>query len=134
MVVPEYRSIAMRSLILLGAIASSAALLIGPSAYSQDRCWKPIWSNLPSADALAMAYPGRAQKEHVDGWAVLRCAERADGRLVGCVVRSEGPFGFGFGAAALTLAPRIDLGGCADDPDRVIRHGVEVPVHFRSPS
>jgi hypothetical protein len=83
---------------------------------------------------MAQAYPAKALAARVEGWAVLRCARREDGRLVGCVVRSESPIGYGFGTAALTLAPSLAGPGCADHADHIVRPDENVPVKFRLPT
>lgn len=55
-------------------------------------------------DRIHDAYPKRALKQDVDGFAVIRCDAQADSRLDGCAVDEEGPPGFDFGGATLRLA------------------------------
>ena len=72
-------------------------------------------------------------RDHVQGEAILTCDQRGDGKLQGCTVKSEYPHGYGFGEAALKLAPQLGGGGgCADrNPHRVVRRGVDTPVRFK---
>jgi hypothetical protein len=70
---------------------------------------------------------------HVQGEAILTCNQRGDSKLQGCAVKSGYPRGYGFGAAALKLAPQLGArGGCADhNPLGIVHRGVDTPVHFK---
>jgi TonB family protein len=54
----------------------------------------------------------------------------ARGRLTGCVVKSESPPGWGFGEAALELAPRFRMKPQTRDGRATNEGVVTVPVHF----
>jgi hypothetical protein len=71
------------------------------------------WIGTPSAGELSAAMPDAARKLGVHGRALLECKVAgagllaAGGRLQECAVIEESPSEFGFGAAALSLAPRF---------------------------
>jgi hypothetical protein len=114
--------------IALGLVASAA--LSPAAANAEGPCLKPfIWS-APSRSELAEVYPPRAMMHGIAGNALLVCDQTAFGRLVSCAVGSEWPSGYGFGSAALKLAPGLKYGGCADMPDRIIRYNVQIPIRF----
>jgi TonB family protein len=71
------------------------------------------------------AYPAAAQALNLPGRATLDCTAAADGSVNYCKVASEDPPEWGFGAAALKLAPTINVG-----PGAAGRR-VQVPVSFR---
>jgi TonB family protein len=108
-------------------------VLTSTAVHAQGLCRKPIYSKPPTPQAMAEVYPARAHRERLNGWAVLRCAQTASGRVENCEVRSESAPGYGFGAAALRLAPTLGGGGCSDEPDRIVWRAVEFPIYFRLP-
>jgi hypothetical protein len=55
-------------------------------------------------DRVHEAYPERALKTGVSGFAVIRCDAKPDDQLDDCAVDEESPPGFGFGEATLRLA------------------------------
>jgi protein TonB len=55
----------------------------------------------PPQTPLAEFYPERAQRMEVEGDASIRCLVTTTGMLASCVVVSESPPGFNFGAATL---------------------------------
>ncbi len=57
----------------------------------------------PGWDETEAAYPAQAVKDKVEGQATIYCDVSATGQLVRCVVLSESPAGYGFGAAAVAL-------------------------------
>lgn len=71
-------------------------------------------------------YPLRAAQEHVQGVAVARCLVGPAGGLDGCVIESETPEGYSFGAATLYLTRYVHT--AAADPDGKSRVGR--PVRF----
>ena len=56
-------------------------------------------------DSSTRYYPQKAQRAGISGMAVLDCLVDTQGWLRDCRVVSEQPAGFGFGEAALRMAP-----------------------------
>ena len=48
-------------------------------------------------------YPARAMNDEQQGVATIDCIVQADGRLADCVIVSESPKGYGFGAATVRM-------------------------------
>lgn len=69
----------------------------------------PEWSEQPAAAQVFAAYPGVAKNLLIGGWAKLACKVDDMGLLTGCEVVLDRPKDLGFGAAALSLAPRYRL-------------------------
>src|SRR6478609_5105806 len=67
----------------------------------------PSWSRTPTAAEMQAAYPSEAAKTNYAGSATLECTVAADGGLSACVAATEDAPGFG--AAALTVAPKFKL-------------------------
>lgn len=70
----------------------------------------PEWSEYPSEADVARRRPPLAAELGMTGVVRMRCTVKLDGRLEACVVADEAPSGFGYGAAAVTLADafRVD--------------------------
>lgn len=58
---------------------------------------------IPTSKEMDAVYPAVAKKQEVEGRAVVNCEVTATGRLVRCVVESETPQGYGFGAATIAV-------------------------------
>lgn len=90
----------------------------------------PIWAEAAGFDDVARAYPAKAGD--VDGYAVDHCQVDRTGALIGCAIIKEEPENLGFGAAALSLAPRFRV-----SPELAQGHGnalwVDVPIRFQPP-
>jgi TonB family protein len=126
-------SIAMSRLALLGGFG---LILSADPAQALQACREPFYSApRPTAEAMALVYPKKAMREHVHGQATLNCAQRWDGRLDHCVVKSESPRGYGFAQAALRLAAQLRTAsplrrdiGCADA--RTPHRRVDTTIRF----
>jgi TonB family protein len=94
--------------------------------------YKPDWLRKPSGEDMAWAYPKRAQREEVGGKAVLHCVVAPDGGLTHCEVTSEAPADYGFGAAALALAPQFQMTRPPSDAENPSE--VTIPISFLTPS
>lgn len=81
-----------------------ASVFVGPSVVFQ-----PEWISRPSADQLNKAFPPRAAKFGKSGGAVIQCEVGASGEMTHCTVKEEAPKSYGFGEAALSLAPYFRL-------------------------
>jgi TonB family protein len=94
--------------------------------------YKPDWLRKPSGEDMAWAYPQRAQREEIGGKAVLQCVVAPDGGLTHCQVTSEAPADYGFGAAALALAPQFQMTRPPSDAKNPSE--VTIPINFLTPS
>lgn len=93
--------------------------------------YRPDWLRKPSGEDMAWAYPRRAQREEVGGKAVLHCLVAPDGGLTHCQVASEAPADYGFGAAALALAPQFQMTRPPSDANNPSE--VTIPIVFLTP-
>jgi TonB family protein len=113
-------------------LARSEAPAEGAAATDVDLAAPPRhWLSVPSDYDIARVYPDRATRAFIWGQVVLQCTVAADGALQGCSVASEGPSDWGFGAAALALAPRfrLDVASPRGDPSQVGAR-ITVPIGF----
>jgi hypothetical protein len=87
------------------------------------------WSRSGRNWEMADAYPVAAVRLGVSGQTQIDCLVAVDGKTYDCKLLSEDPAGFGFGDAALRLAPhfRMTPGVEPGDPDRP---HVVIPVNF----
>jgi len=85
----------------------------------------------PTRAQIQAAYPARALSDGVDGVAVIDCIASAKGALSGCKIAGERPAGYGFGAAALDLAPDYQLKPRLLDGDPISAE-VRFPVPFQA--
>lgn len=69
----------------------------------------PKWVASPSAVSLRLARPVFVTDFGVEGAVRMTCTARGDGSIDTCGVEVEAPSGYGFGAAALRLAPNYAL-------------------------
>lgn len=92
-----------------------------------------VWEKRPNADEMTRAYPDRALRESVGGWAILGCSIKADGWLENCRVYDEWPHGYGFKEAAISLVGRFKMGDHLKDGRSVAGGRIEVPVTFKLP-
>jgi TonB family protein len=94
--------------------------------------YRPDWLRKPSGDDMAWAYPERAQREEIGGRAVLQCLVAPDGGLTHCQVTSEAPADYGFGAAALALAPQFQM--TRPPSDAKAPSEITIPIIFSMPT
>jgi TonB family protein len=85
--------------VALAALMSGASTLAAPG----DVVVKPDWRRKPDGDDLARVYPDAARRAGVIGKARIECTVSVKGLLEQCEALSEGPPGWGFGAAALAM-------------------------------
>ena len=84
------------------------------------------------AEQMSRDYPERARRLGVEGSALLSCTMTPDRGLKACSLLSEQPPGYGFGEAALRMAPLVKIRDAADKASagRIVR----VPIRFKLPS
>lgn len=102
----------------------AAALAASPLVTSQ-----PDWLIRPTPGMMSDVYPIRALMADMGGWTYLRCTVQPTGALTGCTATRETPTGMGFGAAAVSMAPRLRMkpGSIAGRPSAM---PVVIPVTF----
>lgn len=88
--------------------------IVGQRFYSDFRFLapgdaNPDWLRKPTGEDLAAAFPTRALQEGKAGKAAMKCSVTIEGFLEHCTVLSESPQDYGFGAAALQLAPQFRM-------------------------
>jgi periplasmic protein TonB len=76
-------------------------------------------------------YPERAQREHVEGTAVINCLVTQEGTLTDCNLVSETPPGYGFGDKALEMSKLFKKRGQKGEPTPGTRF--TVPINFKLP-
>jgi protein TonB len=104
---PVPRSFVLAVLALLGLAGP-----VGAQAPTSQADRPPIKGGSPAdkgpppagVSPFAWYYPDRAQRMEVDGKTVMECDVDSEGRWRACVIISETPEGYGFGAAALQVS------------------------------
>lgn len=94
---------------------------------------QPDWVEKPNASDLARDYPKLAEARSIEGRAVISCRVDASGRLQDCRAVSESPHGYGFGAAALAMAPRFHMRPMTVNGRTVDDGKINIPINFRLP-
>lgn len=92
-----------------------------------------VWRMKPSGNDMAAVYPQKAQSEERAGWAVVECQILPTGDLKDCQVLGEGPTDYGFGDAALKLAPKFKLDVRKNDPADLAGGVVAIPIILLTP-
>lgn len=112
----------------LAALASAEPTSsVRPAPVTMDMS---AWERRPSGRDLQRAYPRKALAEGLSGFAAVACEVTADGLLTNCKIDSEGPPGYGFGEAAMSLMPLFKLRSMT--PGGQSREGgtVRIPIRF----
>jgi TonB family protein len=91
---------------------------------------RPDWERRPTAADLSSAYPAEAMRVGAGGSARLSCTVETNGFLNNCQVAEEDPQGLGFGAAALSLAPKFKMSPQSVDGVPLGGARVEIPIGF----
>ena len=89
----------------------------------------PEWLRKPNGDDYVSYYPQRAMDLGKPGSATIKCSVRANGTLENCVVTSEDPPGFDFGAATLRISKLWKMKPKTADGQAV--EGAEVTIPLR---
>ena len=88
---------------LAGAIWTAAPAQPAPNVVL------PSWLRPPDREAISRAYPSEALRAKLNGYASIQCTVPIDGSLQNCRVLEEDPVGYGFGSAALAIAPQFAM-------------------------
>lgn len=111
-----------------GLAATLGAVAIASAAEPSDT--PPLSSDwVFEARDARLYYPEAAQRRKVEGFVLLKCNVRPPGRLDRCKVAKEEPGRFGFGAAALRMAPYFKK----RTPSVTEGEVADIPLHFRLP-
>lgn len=114
-------------------VLAALALCAAPLA-AQAQLGPPIFRGQPTAEDMRRAYPAKAAAEHLGGVVILGCEVAVTGRLERCVVVSETPGSYGFGAAALTLAGKFLMEPKLQNGRPVPGAAVRIPIVFSLPN
>ena len=101
-----------------------------PARTVPSQILNPDWINRPTAYQANAAFPSRAMRLGVSGRAELVCTVQVSGTVAACQVVSETPGSYGFGAAALTMAPYFKMKPRTVDGLPVEGARVRIPVEF----
>ncbi|HZZ37422.1 MAG TPA: TonB family protein [Caulobacteraceae bacterium] len=91
------------------------------------------WVRAPSGNDIVNAYPELAWDRGKSGRATLSCVANDAGLLGSCSVVAEKPKGFGFGKAALRLAPKFQLAP-ASYGQRMAGGHIQFAIDFKMPA
>lgn len=95
----------------------------------------PQWTQLPSAGAVVDGYPAEARTQGISGArVVMNCVVGAGGTVQDCQVTSEEPAEFGFGQAALALAPHFRLSVWTQEGLPTVGGRVTLPIRYQLPA
>ncbi len=123
----------MNSLIILALLWAGQDLppRPGPGSMITQR---PQWVARPDAKDIQRVYPKVAGRLAIGGRAVLQCRVRLTGAADSCVVVSESPRGFGFGAAAVQMSPSFLFSPELRDGVAVDDGRIRIPISFSMPA
>jgi TonB family protein len=102
-----------------------------PIRFANPTQMAPGFRRMPSTDDLAKAYPQKALRRNISGVAVIDCGVTTEGALADCALSSELPMNYGFGVAALSLAPLFNVEPRMKNGVPV-RSAVSIPIKFGS--
>jgi protein TonB len=118
----------MRAALLILTLLSA---VVAAPAHAQ--LGAPILRGQPTAAELRAVYPPRAAAQHLGGMVNLGCDVGVSGHLERCVVISETPPGYGFGAAALSLSGKFVMEPKMQQGRAVPGGRVRLPIVFSLP-
>lgn len=101
----------------------------GPLVTQAPRITNPRWLSRPGAREFDQYYPPRARDRGKEGRVTLDCLVGANGAIA-CVVAHETPAGWGFGDAALKIAPYFRLAPRLEDGRATEGGQVRVDIAF----
>jgi len=119
---------ALCTVIALGATAAH-----GRPPDSPPKITRPAWKRQPTGAIIESVMPKRAIEQGVDGKATIECSVSELGLLGNCKLVSEAPPGYGFGAAALAMAPFFQMTPLMADGKPVAGGTVTIPINWKLP-
>lgn len=97
-----------------------------------NKVTSPRWISMPDPARIQGAFPKAAADAGVkQGVGVIDCATARDGHLTDCKVSREAPQGLGFGEAAMTVAPIMQMNPWTDDGRPIDGARIKLPVEFK---
>lgn len=114
------------------AAAILSCVAVGGAAVAAERGpdAAPDWIEKPTGAQVSSAYPAEARKRSINGMALLRCHLAAeDAPPKACGVLAERPIGYGFGAAALSMAPHFKFSPALKG-GRPVEGEIAIPINF----
>jgi hypothetical protein len=115
------------------SIAALMLLAVAPAVVSGlDQACVPgsgpiTWAELPTGGDLERLFSDRRDPPEVK--TEIQCLLGSDGRPSRCVVTREDPPGFGFGAAALSVAPKFRM--AAANGENLEGRCVSIPMTWK---
>lgn len=88
------------------------------------------WIERPGAREFDRYYPVRAAEREKEGRVMLNCRVAADGRI-NCMIASETPEGWGFGAAAIQISRYFKMAPQTVNGEPTSGGQVTVPITFQ---
>lgn len=114
-------------------LACAMALTVSWPAWSAPAVVNPDWLKKPNGEDVSDAYPPVAQALSVTGRVLMRCLVDARGAMRNCEIEKEGPVGFGFGHAALSLSHAFVMRPLTVAGISVDGAEVQIPIAFQFP-
>lgn len=115
---------------IIAALLMQAAAAGAPSRPPPSMADLPPWSKTPTKEDMAKVYPPDAARTNLAGSATVECTVGPAGELAACAVAGESPAQMGFGAAALTLAPKFQLPTKSPSGASTVGRTVQFPVRW----
>jgi TonB family protein len=114
---------------VLASVAGLICVGFMTDAVAQPRMLDHLeWKSFPSGDQIAHVFPDEAIRAKKSGWALLECSLTAKGGLELCQVIGEQPSDYGFGEAALRVAPRFKFASKSKEDGGMEGSYIRVPV------
>ncbi|MGH7012051.1 MAG: TonB family protein, partial [Caulobacteraceae bacterium] len=111
---------------------TTAATVAAVPPPPQSEITQPDWAKKPTPREYEDVFPSRAMTQNVSGKATLSCQVDVHGVLDACQVVAESPTGYGFGAAALALAPRFRMKPMSIEGRPTAGGVVNIPITFET--
>jgi TonB family protein len=121
------------SLLFAAAIAMPAPTEAPVPTAANASIVRPKLVSAPDGPAVRNAYPPKALADQKDGSAVLHCRVSLSGTLVDCTADQDTPADYGFGDAALKLAPAFKLLPQTENGKPVDTGRLNFRVRFEAP-